>query len=202
MNRFRKIWLWIRPALLTLGMILLTVTLFPPRWYALRLAGPWSDPRGPTLIVLGAESLGDGTIGLSSYWRTVYAVRAWREGGFEHIIVSAERPTSDPMRDFMVANGVPAAAITVEGRSTSTHENALFTADLARNFPAPYVLLTSDYHMWRASRAFRHAGLPVEPRPVPDIIKRFNSWRDRWAGFQELCLESLKIVYYKVAGWI
>ena len=29
-------------------------------------------------LVLSADQLGDGTLGLASYWRSVYAVRAWR----------------------------------------------------------------------------------------------------------------------------
>ena len=63
------------------------------------------------------------------------------------------------------------------------------------------MLLTSDYHMFRARRAFRKAGLEVEPRPFPDADKRLNNWRARWQVVLDLGVETVKIVYYRVRGW-
>ena len=65
------------------------------------------------------------------------------------------------MRDFIVALGVPRNVISVEERSRNTHENALYTAALVRDWPGTKVLLTSDCHMRRAHAAFRRAGLDV-----------------------------------------
>ncbi len=185
-----------------LGALLLLVTLLPPRWYVTKLAGVWTDPRGATIIVLGADKLDGQILGINSYWRSVYTVRAWKEGGFAHLILSGETDITAPMRDFVVAEGVPAPAVVLEDRSNNTRENALLTAQVARQFPGPYVLLTSDYHMWRARRAFQKAGLVVEPRPFPDALKRMNQWSSRWSIFIELLVESAKIVYYWGRGWI
>ncbi len=189
-------------ALGCLGFLLLAVTVFPPRWYANWLAGAWNDPAGPVLIVLGADALDYGILGESSYWRSVYAVLVWREGRFQHLILSGPDPVTVPMRDFLVCQGIPAAAIVMERRSQNTRENAQYTAELAREFPGPYVLLTSDYHMRRASRAFGKAGLTVIPRPFPDVLKRLNNWRDRWRIFLDLAEETVKIGYYWARGWI
>jgi uncharacterized SAM-binding protein YcdF (DUF218 family) len=191
---------WFRNSLTAIGAIYLLVTLLPPRWYAARLAGPWNDPQGRVLIVLGADVLDGVVVGQGSYWRSVYAVRAWKEGAFERVILAGV-----PMRTFLVGNGVPEEAILVEGRSTSTRENALFTMDLLRkrsDLAGPYVLLTSDYHMWRARRAFAKAGLEVRPRPFPDAIKRFNDWRQRILVTMDLAVESAKICYYRARDWI
>ncbi len=185
-----------------LGALLLLVTLLPPRWYVIGLAGVWNDPPGATLIVLGADSLDGQMLGVASYWRSVYAILAWREGGFGHLILSGETSVTAPMRDFIVAQGIPASVIVMENRSNSTRENALFTTSLARQFPAPYVLLTSDYHMWRARHAFQKAGLIVQPRPFPDALKRMNQWSARWSIFIELLVESAKIIYYWARGWV
>ena len=185
-----------------LGALMLLVTLLPPRWYAVRLAGPWNDPHGATLIVLGADTLDGQMLGIGSYWRSVYAVLTWREGGFGHLILSGDASTTAPMRDFITAQGIPASAIVMEQRSRSTRENALFTVPLARQFPAPYVLLTSDYHMWRAHRAFEKAGLTVRPRPFSEALTRMNQWTARWSVFIELLVESAKIAYYWARGWI
>ncbi len=193
---------WLVYALACVGGTIVLVTLAPPRWYVNWLAGPVRDPSGAVLIVLGAESL-DGQIpGEGSYWRTVYAIHAWREGSFRRVILSGQAGVTLPMRDFLVCQGIPRDAVTVEDRSTSTHENALFTAELARQFDGPLVLLTSDFHMWRAVRAFRKAGLAVRPRPIPDAGKRFNDWRQRWVITLDLAVETGKIAYYKARGWI
>jgi uncharacterized SAM-binding protein YcdF (DUF218 family) len=198
----RKVFRALVRGLACLGALLLLVTLLPPRWYVRELAGEWRDPGGRVLIVLGNDSLDVGILGEGSYWRSVYAVLAWREGGFRRMVLSGESSVTGPMRDFIVCQGVPAETVIVEDRSTSTRENALFAAETARQFPGPYVLLTSDYHMWRAWRAFRKAGLNVEPRPFPDAGKHFNDWHQRWSIFLGLADETGKIVYYRARGWI
>jgi len=184
-----------------LGALLVLVTVAPPRWYIQWLGSGWNHARGSVLIVLGGDSLETGMIGETSYWRSVFAVMAWRTGGFQHVILSGAASTI-PMRDFLVSQGVPPDAIVVEGRSVSTRENAIFSVPLARQWPGPYVLLTSDFHMWRAERAFRKAGLDVIGAPLSEAMKRANDWRSRWRVFIDLAQETVKIVYYRSRGWI
>ncbi len=177
-------------------------------WWAGALANPWESPpespRGEVLIVLGADRVDD-MLGYSSYWRSVSAVWAFREGGFRRVIVSGGpggAAVADSMREFLVASGVPSEVITVETESGSTHENALRTAELLSSDPAPKVLLTSDFHMYRAYRCFQKAGLDVEAVPVPDAIKRSTRWYRRWTAFVDLTEETAKIAYYRWRGWI
>ncbi len=186
----------------SLGVLLACVTVVPPTWYAEWLAGPWTDARAPVLIVLGGDSVRDGMMGISSYWRSVFAVDLWNSGGIHHIILSGDAQTTASMRGWILGQGVPPDAITVEGRSQTTRENALFTAALARNMPGPYILLTSDIHMWRALRAFRKAGIAAIPCPAPDAFKRGNDLRDRWRVFIDIATECVGIVYYKAKSWI
>ncbi|MEQ1883578.1 MAG: YdcF family protein [Bryobacteraceae bacterium] len=191
-----------RTLLIATGLLVLLVTVAPPRWYARMLAGEWNDPQGPVLVVLGADFVGDDVIGESSYWRSVYALRIWREGGVRKIIVSGNAAITRPMQTFLEAEGIPKGVVFLETGSHSTRENALFTAEVLKKVPGPYVLLTSDYHMWRASRAFAKAGVEMRPRPFPDAIKRFSDWRHRWGVFLELVEETVKIVYYAARSWI
>ena len=193
---------WIRALLISVGLLFLLVTAAPPRWYVRWLAGPWNDPRGPVLVVLGSDSTSKGLLGQSSYWRAAYAVLVWREGDVREVILSGDESITGPMRQFLTASGIPEHAIRMENHSWSTHENALLTAELLKKIPGPYVLLTSDFHMWRASRAFQKAGVEIRPRPFPDHLKRFNDWRWRWPVFLELIEESVKIVVYRARGWI
>jgi uncharacterized SAM-binding protein YcdF (DUF218 family) len=180
----------------------LLITIVPPTWYGQWMSGQWTDTEAPVLIVLGGDSVRDGIMGPATYWRSVYAVDVWHWGGIQRIVLSGDPQTTDAMRKWMVGQGVPERVLMIEGGSGSTRENAMFTANLLRDVPGPYLLLTSDIHMWRALRAFRKAGLPVLPRPAPDAFKRGNDWRDRWRVFLDIGAECGKIIYYKQRGWI
>jgi uncharacterized SAM-binding protein YcdF (DUF218 family) len=203
----RRLGRYITRALAAIGFLYVLVSVTPiDRWWIRSLAGPWKDPKGDVLIVLGADSVKD-VIGAASYWRSVYAVRVWRDGGFREVIVcggpaEGEAAISERMRDFMVAQGVPPAAIRVETASHSTRENALYSKALLDAAPGRKILLTSDYHMFRAYRVFRKAGIDVEPRPIPDAAKQISSWQTRWPVFVNLCAETIKIGYYFARGWI
>jgi uncharacterized SAM-binding protein YcdF (DUF218 family) len=193
--------------LASLGALVLLVCATPlASWWATRLAGPWDDPKGDVLIVLGGSLLDPGLMGTNSYWRSVYALRAWQGGGFHDIFITGgsdpRSPISTLIADFLKSQGVAAAAIHVETRSNSTHENAIYSKPLLDRIPGTKVLLTSDYHMYRAHRVFEKAGIHVLPRPFPDARKRGSSWIGRWPAFYDVSLETLKIVYYRWKNWI
>lgn len=198
-------WRFIRAVLAALGLIVALVSLTPlVTWWARALSGPMTDPKGDILIVLAGSSAERGTIGYNSYLRAQYAAWAYQGGGFAQIIVSGggEPPASVAMRDFLVSQGVPGERIRVETASHSTQENAINARALLGSERGSLVLLTSDYHMFRARRVFQKAGLAVRPRPIPDVLKRANSLAGRWPAFLDLLGETAKIGYYLVRGWI
>lgn len=188
--------------LATLGGLVLFVTCTPfVNWYASVLAGPWNDPPGDVLILLGASTEGHGYIARDSYLRSVYAVLAWRSGGFRKVVICGRQPAPS-MRDYLLYAGIPASAIVLEDQSGSTRENALFAARLLQGESGRLVLLTSDYHMFRATRVFRNAGLAIQPRPIPDARKRAVAYTQRWSAFLDLVQETVKIAYYTAQGWL
>ena len=202
---------WFQGSLAALGVLILIVTFTPVDfWWATALAGPWDDPPGDVMIVLTGSGLEDGVIGMSSYWRAVYALRFYKAEKFQELLITggdADAPIAASMRDFVVAQGVPAEAVRLESESRNTHDSARNTSRLLTAEPSRYkdrrlVLLTSDFHMYRAHRAFENAGVRVAPRPIPDVRKRYSSIQDRWSLFLELALESVKIGYYWTRGWI
>lgn len=186
------------------GMLLLAVTFTPVvPWLAARLAYQWTDSDGDVLIVLGGGTVQHEDARLSdatSYWRSVYAVQAWKTGHFRHVIVCGN--SSAEIRPLLVAYGVPEEAIVAETQSVSTRENALFAKPLMERHPGKRVLLTSDFHMYRAARAFANVGIDVTPRPVPDILKRSTQRVNRWEAFWSLMGECGRIFYYRWKGWI
>src|SRR2546421_9495290 len=192
-------------ALVGLAAVIAMVTPLDSCW-AGKLAGRWDDPAGDILIVLGGSVLDDGQIGGSSYWRCMYAARAYREGAFKQVVVTGGGrdavPIAESMKSFMVYLGVPAPVIEVEPHSMSTRENALFVKRMMAGREGRKVLLTSDYHMFRAYRVFEKAGIDVQPRPYPDVRKRAGNWRGRLPAFMDLLEECVKIVYYRAHGWI
>jgi uncharacterized SAM-binding protein YcdF (DUF218 family) len=191
-----------------LGLALVLVTCTPlVKWWAAQLAGDWTDARGDVMIVLTGNILGNGIIGETSYWRSAYTVMAWREGGWRQVIVSgggggAALPVGEAMKIFLESGGIPADAILTDSQSLSTHESAQNLARIVPQMPGRKILLTSDYHMFRAVRALRKAGVTVIPRPIPDATKRAGSWNLRWQVFQDLLIETSKIAYYWGRGWI
>jgi len=196
----------LRRILAAIGALYILVTVTPiDRWWTNLLTGPIYDPKGDVLILLGADAFPD-VMGYGSYLRAVYGVRVWRSGGIRQVFISGGRGTggvaSALMRDFMAAEGVPQSAITIETASVSTRENALFTTRMLEKTPGRKILMTSDYHAFRAWRAFRKAGLDVELCSFPDNYKFVSSWWNRWGVFIGLCMETTKIGYYRARVWI
>jgi uncharacterized SAM-binding protein YcdF (DUF218 family) len=213
-------WRLARASAVVVTVIFTLVHLTPlTPWVAGRMA-VWDDPPAAhgTLIVLGAEQNADGTLGIMSYWRCVYALRAWRTGQFSKLLVSGgasnhlikpdDPTTPNPlqlagaMAEFLTALGVPKQDLIVEASSSSTHLNAIYSAPILRSLPGPYTLITSDFHTLRAQRCFRRAGIAVSSSPAPDILKRASDWRQRWQCSIVLAEEWVKLGYYWWKGWI
>ena len=198
----------IRFTLATAGALLLAVTFTPlVPWTALRLSSDWTDSDGDVLIVLGGSTISHRdfpsgrVVGYDTYWRVLAAVYAWRTGHFRSLLLCGAG-LADSARPLLLAYGVPDGAILVEDRSTSTRENAIFARPILARLPGRFVLLTSDYHMFRAARCFAHERIPVATRPFPDVAKRSNSLTFRWQGFWIVSTELGKIAYYRIRGWI
>jgi uncharacterized SAM-binding protein YcdF (DUF218 family) len=166
----------------------------------MRLAGPWFGPREGTLIVLGGASL-DGFPDENTMLRCMDSISIYREGAFRKVVVSGYR-VAPHMRNILIAEGVPAEVVVTEEAAKSTHENALYVARLLAGETGPKVLLTSDYHMFRAVRTFRKAGIDVIPRPIRDALKSAGNPLRRWPALMEEVLETIKIFYYAYQGWI
>jgi len=166
------------------------------------LTAPWSETSGGTLVVLAGDAASDHVLGLTSYWRAVYAVFEWRRGRYSSILLSGGEGIPEAMRDFAVAQGVPANAIALDTHSLTTRDSALNAGALLQNSLPPWVLVTSDYHSRRAWKAFQKAGLNMQTHPAPDAGKRMNSLAARWTVFIDLTRETVKYAWYRLRGWI
>jgi uncharacterized SAM-binding protein YcdF (DUF218 family) len=202
MMTLRKAGRWLNRLLAFIGLTTVLVLSTPiVSWWAQAYAGPIEQPKGDILILLSAAA-DDlyGGISYSSYWRARQALFAWQTGGFTKIVICG---SGDPgILDFLIADGIPRETFVIEQRTISTRENALETARLIQNLPGRKVLLTSDFHMYRALRAFRKVDIEAAPMAVPDVLHSTEHWDGRFSAFETMLGESAKIVYYAVRGWI
>ena len=198
----RKAGLALNRMLAGIGLITVLVISTPiVSWWSQAYSGPIEQPKGDILILLSAAADDKfGGISYSSYWRARQALFAWQTGGFKKIVICG---SGDPgILNFLLADGIPREAFVTERRSTSTRENAIETARLIQNLPGKKVLLTSDFHMYRAIRVFRKLGIEAAPMAVPDVLHSTEHWNGRFQAFETMLSESAKIVYYAVRGWI
>jgi uncharacterized SAM-binding protein YcdF (DUF218 family) len=192
---------WLTCLLAAVGLITVLVMTTPiVSWWARAYSGPIEQPKGDVLIILSAAGDERGGISFSSYWRARYALLAWQTGGFKKIVISGGGGPG--ILNFLIAEGVPRQAVVAEWRSNSTRENALDTARLVQDMPGEKVLLTSDFHMFRAVRVFRKLGINVTPMPVPDVLRSAEHWNGRFPAFETMLVESNKILYYGIRGWL
>ncbi|MFL2028840.1 YdcF family protein [Loigolactobacillus zhaoyuanensis] len=107
------------------------------------------------VIVLGSGLRPDGQLTSTLYWRVRRAAQLYRRLG-GHIIVSGGQGSDEPcseaeaMAAVLIKMGVPASALILEDRSTSTLENLQLSLAMV---PVTAVagVLTSNFHILRAA---------------------------------------------------
>jgi uncharacterized SAM-binding protein YcdF (DUF218 family) len=108
-------------------------------------------------------------------------------------------PEADLIRRYAETLGVDPSRITVESRSRSTYENAIFTRELMRPGEGEtWLLVTSAWHMPRAIGCFRQAGFPVVAYPV-DF--RATGPHYAWRGFYEVA-HGLRLTDTMTKEWV
>jgi uncharacterized SAM-binding protein YcdF (DUF218 family) len=100
-------------------------------------------------------------------------------------------------RQILISNGVPAKAIEIEGKSTTTRENAEFSIKLLRTEKIrSAILVTSWYHSRRALKTFEHYAPEIKFYSRPSY---FAFARDDWKKLginKRMWLEFLKLPGY------
>jgi uncharacterized SAM-binding protein YcdF (DUF218 family) len=135
-------------------------------------------------------------IGGGSHERPLRAADLFRQHAAPRIIITGEGD-DEINRHLLIRSGVPASAIQVENRSTTTRENAEFTAKLLR--AGKYhsaILVTSWYHARRAEKTFAHSVPEVRFYSRPSY---FAFAREDWTKCginKRMRLEFLKLPGY------
>ena len=198
------------------GVFVLVITVTPlVRVVAESLAVDWYEGDGDALIVLGGSMLVPGTgpratLGYSSYLRAIYAAWMLQTFKFPLVVVTGGDGLAEGMAKLLTAEGVPQSEILLEPRSQNTLENAIYVKQLLQQHSVPVtssriVIVTSDYHTWRARAVFAECGLNVRVMPVPDVTKRSGSWTYRLEGSitlgKELCKDAVFLLNHNFGKW-
>lgn len=118
------------------------------------------------------------------------------------------QPSARAMEELLRKKGVPQSMIWTEQRSHSTHENALYGAEVLREHGIKRIALVVEAQsMPRASACFRKLGLYVTP-----AISDFREWRSfsdevlpSWEAVHRNALTTHEIgglIWYWLRGWI
>jgi len=95
-------------------------------------------------------------IGGGSHERPLRAAQLFQQQAAARVIITGAGDDGIN-RQILIASGVPARAIEVENKSTTTRENAVFTSERLRAEKIHRVILvTSWYHARRAEKTFAH----------------------------------------------
>lgn len=132
--------------------------------YVAMYKAPDAIPNGDAIVVVAGNASMNGGLGGETQVRLDRAIALFNDERAPRLIVSGGpvaggESVADAMKAAAVAAGVPETAITVEGASHSTLQNAIFTADIEDlEKSAPILLVTHRYHLPRANASFRWAG--------------------------------------------
>jgi len=127
--------------------------------------------QGDVIVVLGGGAYNSGYLKASSYKRLISGFLLHRRTG-KPIILSGGAsigaiPEARIMRELLVEFGVSKGDIYADLRSRDTYENAKYVKELCAQIGCSRIILvTSAFHMRRASRVFEKAGLKVQPFPT------------------------------------
>ena len=139
---------------------------------------------------------------LQRRWQSLPVLACGGGGGKRHL------PSAVIMRQLLERDEVPGNMIWIEERSRSTHENALFGAQVLRAHGVDTAILVVDASsMPRAAACFRKAGIKVLPAPSESRQLRasLNELLPSWESIRrnEVTLhETVGIIWYWLRGWI
>lgn len=116
------------------------------------------------IVVLGAQVKADGSLSLQLTWRLDAAYEAWQQKNCPMVVCGAQggdepMPEAHAMRNYLVAQGVPAEQILMDDTSFNTQQNIRHAAELLGDSARTVLIVTSDYHLPRAMAMAEDAGL-------------------------------------------
>lgn len=70
------------------------------------------------------------------------------------------------MQQALIAQGIEEARIMMEDKSTTTHENIVFSKELIPDTAASGLIVSNDFHIYRAVEIAKKEGLDMKGLPA------------------------------------
>lgn len=147
------------------------------------------------IVILGASVAANNLPGDSLRARTEKAVALYQKKIANKIICTGGLGENPPTEAYAAATlaqqlGVNSADLLLEMKSTNTRENARNAAQICREYGWSRVVIVSDpYHLWRAKKDFRLAGITAYPSPALTCEReRKLSLRIIWIAREEVAI--------------
>jgi len=155
------------------------------------------------------------SVGIDTYGRLLHGIWLFKHWKALPILVCGggiteknPQPMAESMRRFLEADGIPKDLIWTEARSGSTHENALYGAQVLREHGiSRIVLVVQAAGMRRAAASFEKMGILVVPAPIQfsglegkidDVLPGWSAIAQNGATLHEV----LGLAWYRLRGWI
>lgn len=152
--------------------------------------------------------------------RFLQTLNLYKKGRIKKILVSGgaglltERNMleSSLLKQYMIGIGIPSADILIDSLSDNTHQNALNSSKILKQFfpTGKYLLITSSSHMRRAIACFENQGITCTPYPTNKITgKRLYTFQHLFIPgihnilfYDTIIHESLGYVIYMIMGYV
>jgi uncharacterized SAM-binding protein YcdF (DUF218 family)/glycosyltransferase involved in cell wall biosynthesis len=202
-----------RVVAVTLALVVAYLLIFETNalWWAaapLKLSAP---PEAADAIVVFAGGVGEsGQAGGGYQERVKQAIDLYKAGYARFMVLSSGYVYSfreaEVMRALATDNGVPASAIVLEQRATSTYQNVVFVDEILRDHHWQKILLVSSpYHMRRATMVWRKLAPDVTVIPSPPSQSQFYDHPKAGATLTQIrgiLQEYVAIVAYSRRKWL
>jgi uncharacterized SAM-binding protein YcdF (DUF218 family) len=145
------------------------------------------------IIILGAGVRRDGKP-LPAHWRRIqHGISLYKEGYAPLMLCTGGHTQGRPLSeaevcaDYARQGGVPAGAILTEETSTSTEENAIEAGKvMVQAGLKTAILVTDNFHLFRAELLFREYGLTVYLSPAQSTSGPLTLWTSLTSTYREV----------------
>jgi len=148
--------------------------------------------------------------------RIIEAVKLYNQGTIQKILITGGKAEinfpneneGENLVNLLKSLGVPDTAILLENRARNTFENAKFTKELLGDQSGDYLLITSAFHMKRASACFRKQNFDIDTYPVDFQVPTEFSWSQlipkssAFENWNTVTKEMVGLIVYKMVGYI
>jgi uncharacterized SAM-binding protein YcdF (DUF218 family) len=168
---------------------------------------PRIEPAAAIVVLAAGGVRGDGTLSDSSLRRTMYGIALYRRG-LAPVLALSGPPSgtghieADVRAAFAREVGVPDSAILTESTARTTREEASRMGALLLPRGVRRILLIVDVEgSYRAARLFERSGFETLVAPAEDVSSLDADPESRLELGRRLAIETVAIVYYRLAGY-